>query len=79
MGVQGARTAFRVWAAYDHKSKASVITAVAVDQSGTRIYLGLSDGQLEEHRIGFGASGLRVVLGARKHVGKKVCPPRVLG
>eukprot|EP00884_Botryococcus_braunii_P004337 jgi/Botrbrau1/13904/Bobra.0017s0011.1 len=71
MGAQGGRTAFRVWPAYDHKSKTSVISAVAVDQSGGRLYLGLTDGQLEEHRIQAGTTAMRVALGARKHVGKK--------
>lgn len=72
MGAEGGRTAFRVWPAYDHKAKNSVISAVAVEQAGARLYLGLSDGQLEEHRVQLGPSSIRVALGARKHVGKKV-------
>ena len=72
MGQQGTRTAFNIWPAYDHHSKTSVISTVAVDNAGERMYLGLSDGQLEEYRIEVLQQGVRVSLGARKHVGKKV-------
>ncbi len=73
MGQQGTRTAFNLWAAHDHRSKTSLISTVAVDDAGERMYLGLTDGQLEEHRIDVTLQDVRVSLGARKHVGKKVC------
>lgn len=70
--AEGSRTAFELWPALDHKSKQSVISAIAVDDAARYIYLGTSDGQLSEHRIQSTVSGVRVSLGARKHVGKKV-------
>ncbi|BDA48080.1 Transforming growth factor-beta receptor-associated protein [Coccomyxa sp. Obi] len=69
--AEGSRTAFELWPALDHKSKQSVISAIAVDDAARYIYLGTSDGQLSEHRIQSTFSGVRVSLGARKHVGKK--------
>lgn len=74
MGQQGTRTAFNIWPAYEHLSKTSVISTVAVDDAGEHMYLGLSDGQLEEHRVSTVEHDVRVSLGARKHVGKKVQP-----
>ncbi len=70
--AEGSRTAFELWPALDHKGKQSVISAIAVDDAARYIYLGTSDGQLSEHRIQSTSSGVRVSLGARKHVGKKV-------
>lgn len=70
--AEGSRTAFQLWPALEHKSKQSVISAIAVDDAARFIYLGTSDGQLSEHRIHRTTSGVRVSLGARKHVGKKV-------
>ena len=69
----GSRTAFQLWPALEHKGKQSVISAIAVDGSAQHIYVGTSDGQLEEHRIHSSYQSVRVSLGARKHIGKKVC------
>lgn len=69
----GSRTAFELWPALEHKGKQSVISAIAVDDTAQHIYLGTSDGQLEEHRIHSSYQSVRVSLGARKHIGKKVC------
>ena len=69
----GSRTAFQLWPALEHKGKASVISAIALDDVAQHIYVGTSDGQLEEHRIHSSHQGVRVSLGARKHIGKKVC------
>ena len=71
----GSRTAFQLWPALEHKGKQSVISAIAVDDTAQHIYLGTSDGQLEEHRIHSSYQSIRVSLGARKHVGKKVSAP----
>ena len=71
--AEGSRTAFQVFPALTHRSAQSVISAVAVDDDGEHLYVGTSDGQLEEHRVHSSGQGVRVSLGARKHVGKKVC------
>ena len=72
MGQQGTRTAFNIWPAYEHLNKTSLISTVAIDDAGEHMYLGLTDGQLEEHRVSTEEQAVRVSLGARKHVGKKV-------
>ena len=77
MGQQGTRTAFNIWPAYEHLSKTSLISTVAVDDAGEHMYLGLTDGQLEEHRVSTAEQDVRVSLGARKHVGKKVQPSSI--
>lgn len=66
------RNAFEIWPAHVHKAKNSQISSVAVNQAADRLYLGLTDGQLEEHRIVSGSAGLRASLGARKNVSRKV-------
>lgn len=71
----GSRHAFQLWPALEHKGKQSVISAIAVDDTAQHIYLGTSDGQLEEHRIHSSHQNVRVSLGARKHIGKKVKDP----
>ena len=71
----GSRTAFQLWPALEHKGKQSVISAIALDDTAQHIYLGTSDGQLEEHRIHSSYQGIRVSLGARKHIGKKASAP----
>ena len=68
----GSRTAFQLWPALEHKGKQSVISAIAVDDIAQHIYLGTSDGQLEEHRIHSSYQNVKISLGARKHIGKKV-------
>lgn len=69
----GSRTAFHLHSALEHKGKQSVISAIAIDDTAQHIYVGTSDGQLEEHRIHSSYQNVRVSLGARKHIGKKVC------
>ena len=66
------RTAFDLWPALDHRSKSSKISSVAVSEDGRILYLGLSDGQIEEHSIVCNQHGVRTSLRARKHIGKKV-------
>ena len=70
--AEGSRTAFQLFPALTHKSRDSIISAVAVDDDGGLLYLGTSDGQLEEHRLQASMQGARVSLRARKHVCKKV-------
>ena len=72
MAAEGSRTAFQLFPALSHRSSSSVISTVAVDDEGGHLYVGTSDGQLEEHRLHASMAGARVSLGARKHVGKKV-------
>ena len=69
------RTAFTAALVLDRRqqSSAAAITAVAVDQAGQRLYLGLEDGVLEEHAIlRTESGGVRASLAARKHATKKV-------
>lgn len=66
------RTAFDLWPALDHRSKSSKISSVAVSEDARILYLGLSDGQFEEHSIVCSQHGVRTSLRARKHIGKKV-------
>lgn len=66
------RTAFQLWPALDHRSTASRIASVAVTESGDTLYLGLSDGQVEEHSVTCTQHGVKTSLRARKHFGKKV-------
>ena len=68
------RTAFNLFPAHDHRSTTSKISSVAVTEDARTLYLGLSDGQIEEHSIAGGQQGVRTSLRARKHVGKKVAP-----
>ncbi|KAL3142970.1 hypothetical protein ABBQ38_003253 [Trebouxia sp. C0009 RCD-2024] len=65
------RTAFNLWPALDHRSTASKISSVAVTEDARTLYLGLSDGQIEEHSIAGDQQGVRTSLRARRHVGKK--------
>lgn len=65
------RTAFDLWPALDHRSKSSKISSVAVSEDARILYLGLSDGQIEEHSIVCSQHGVRTSLRARKHIGKK--------
>lgn len=70
------RTAFQLWPALDHRNQASRISSVAVTENGSTLYLGLSDGQIEEHSISHAQPGVRTSLRARKHFGKKVSSTR---
>ena len=68
------RTAFHLFPALDHRSHTSKISSVAVTEDARTLYLGLSDGQIEEHSIASSQQGIRTSLRARKHIGKKVVP-----
>lgn len=71
IGTQStARNAFQTFPALDHAG--SLITAIALDQQGQRLFLGLSTGYIEEHRIGVGNSGIKASVVAKKNVSKKV-------
>ena len=56
----------------DVQSHNSIISALALSADGTKLYVGLSDGQLEEHRIVAAQSGAYLSLTARRHISKKV-------
>ena len=47
----GSRTAFQLWKVHESRSRTASITAIALQQGARRLYLGFSDGQLEEYRI----------------------------
>lgn len=66
------RTAFNLWPALDHRSNTSKISSVAVTEDARTLYLGLSDGQIEEHSMPGDQQGVKTSLRARKYVGKKV-------
>ena len=66
------RTAFHLWPAVDHRFNASNISSVAVTEDARTLYLGLSDGQIEQYSISGSQQGVRTSLRARKHIGKKV-------
>ena len=68
------RTAFNLFPALDHRSNTTRISSVAVTEDARTLYLGLSDGQIEEHSVTSGQQGVRTSLRARKHIGKKVAP-----
>lgn len=54
------------------QARGSTISALALSVDGTKLYVGLSDGQLEEQRIVAAPSGAYLSLTARKHISKKV-------
>ena len=66
------RVAFHSWPAHDHRSKSSKISSVAVTEDAHTLYLGLSDGQVEEYSIHCDQEGVKTSLRARKHIGRKV-------
>lgn len=66
------RVAFQRCLVHEHRNPASAISAIALDATGTRLYLGFTDGQLEEHRVVADFAQAKTLLSARKHVGKKV-------
>ena len=72
--MASARTAFTAALLLDRRQQggAAPITAVAVDSSGQRLWLGLEDGVLEEHAILHSDLGVSASLAARKHACKKV-------
>ena len=63
-----------------HKSSASqaqLVSAIAVSEAGDRLWLGLSDGQLEEHKLQQQGQAVTTSLVARKYVGKRVSRRRM--
>jgi hypothetical protein len=69
-------TAFKIWPVIDRRRQdggaQQPIRAVGVDEAGSKLYLGLEDGLLEEHTLITEAGAVRASLSARKHVSKKV-------
>ena len=66
------RTAFQAWLAHEHRSPTSRVSAVAVGSGGSTLYVGLSDGQLEEYKVNSDSQRVWLSLEARKTVGKQV-------
>ncbi|GAB4818896.1 hypothetical protein N2152v2_005942 [Parachlorella kessleri] len=68
-------TAFKIWPVIDRRRQdggpVQPIRSVAVDQGGSKLYLGLEDGLLEEHTLVKKAGTVAASLSARKHVSKK--------
>jgi len=48
---QNGRTAFHLRKVHENHGRTASITAIALQQDADRLYLGFSDGQLEEYRI----------------------------
>ena len=68
------RSAFQSWLVHNHKSSSSRISAVCLSDDGSRLYLGLSEGQLEEHKLLYDNNTITSTLVAKKHLGKTVHP-----
>lgn len=71
------RAAFKCWPVLDRRHQGSgtaPIRAVAVDDTGRKLYLGLEGGLLEEYTLVEDAGGCTASLAARKHVSKRVRP-----
>lgn len=71
------RTAFTAALVLDRRQQAqdtSATSAVAIDSTGQRLYVGLEDGVLEEHALVRGTEGVRAALAARRHAARKVRP-----
>ena len=66
------RSAFQSWLVHNHKSSTSRISAVCLSDDGSSLYLGLSEGQLEEYKLSHHASSVSSHLVAKKSVGKTV-------
>ena len=66
-------TAFTVTSVTDRQNGAPDITSLAVDATGRRVFLGLADGSVEEHRLrpAPGGPGLTPALVARKQLCKR--------
>ena len=72
---QSGRTAFHLRKVHENHSRTASITAIALQQDADRLYLGFSDGQLEEYRILAGpAVGIWTLLFLRK---QQPVPPSV--
>lgn len=71
------RAVFRCSNVYELQSRGPVIASIAVSTTSSAVYIGLSDGSLEEHKLlQRNDSPPRLALSARKHVGQKVSPLR---
>ena len=55
--------------------RGSQITAVGIDHQGTRLFVGLEDGMLEEYDVTVDENGARTSLTARKPITAKVRRP----
>ena len=70
------QTAFKIWPVIDRRRQeggpVQPIRSVAVDQGGSKLYLGLEEGLLEEHTLVKKTGTVAASLSARKHVSKKV-------
>ena len=74
-GMSVRRAVFRCSFIHEFQSRGPVIASVAVGINSSAVYIGLSDGSLEEHKVVKSTGCLpRLVLTARKHVGQKVVP-----
>ncbi len=75
MATPPGRVAFQRCLVHEHRNPNSAISALALDAAGTKLYLGFTDGQLEEYKITISFAQAKALLSARKHVGKKVYFP----
>jgi hypothetical protein len=54
-----------------------LISSVAINDGCDRVYIGFTDGQIEEHRLHASGSDSWLILTARKHVSSKVRPRQI--
>ena len=74
------RSAFESWLVHNHKSTSSRISAICLSDDGSRLYVGLSDGLFEEHKLSHGQESITTTLVAKKNMGKTVrCSPNSRG
>lgn len=71
MGGDQLRAVMHCAPLYDHKSQRSLISCIAFSSESNHLYVGLTDGHLEEHRLYKDNNGSRVKLSARKRLTQK--------
>ena len=67
------RDAFRGALIYEHRSPLTSVTSTALDYSQNKLFLGLSDGHIEEYTINSHIRKQKAHLSARKSLSSKVC------
>lgn len=66
------RDAFKRALIYEHRITTTSITSSSVDSREAKVYIGLSDGHIEEYRLDSSATYNKLNLSARKSVSNKV-------
>jgi len=68
----GDRTAVTCTPLHQLKGASALISSVAIDDRCHQVYIGFTDGQIQEHRLHARESNSWLTLTARKHVSNKV-------